>query len=154
MKKELAVISTVQPKPTRAEIIDALTQLEVQRRNEASKADVAKRKALTAEIETELAAHFKKVADKAAGSVRWNVYAKSNWANISFDIPNIPKSTQAKMIIADKLPTMAREYQFCKVRKEILDASAGFDKTTRVSRLLEGEDSRKSLEKILDTLKK
>lgn len=155
MKKQLAIVSTVQPKPTKAEIVDALTQLEVQRRDDKSKAEVEKRKELVKEIEAELMTHFKKCADKSTGEVRWSVYNSGKiWASASFDITSIPKTTQAKMVVADKLPTLARQHRFCDVRKDILAASSGFDKTTRVSRLLQNDDSRKSLEKILNSFGK
>lgn len=159
MKKQLAIVSTVQPKPTKAEIVDALTQLEVQRRDDKSKADVEKRKEMVKEINAELLAHFNKSSDKSSdksnGDVRWDVYHSGEaWARVGFDITSIPKALKAKMVVADKLPTLARQHRFCDVRKDILNASSGFDKTTRVSRLLKNDESRKSLEKILDTFKK
>lgn len=155
MKKELAVTSSVQPKPTKAEIIDALTQLEVQRRDDRSKADVARRGELDKEIQTELLEHLKKSASKSEGEVRWSVYTSGKvWATASFEIADIPKSVKAKMVEADNLPSMARQHRFCDVRKDIVAASTGFDKSTRVSRLLKNDESRESLEKLLDTLSK
>lgn len=153
MSTSLAIQTKVQPKPTKAEIIDALTQLEVRRRDDKSKAEVSKRKEMDQEIKTELLVHFKKTAEKAAGQVRWDVFGSGPWASVSFDITSIPKLLQAKMKQAEKLPTLARQHRFCDVRKDILNASSGFDKTTRVSRLIQNDESRKSLEKILDSLK-
>lgn len=153
MKKELTVISKVQPKPTKAEIVDALTQLEVQRRNDKSKEDAARRAEFDKEIEAALISYFKEIGDKAKPQVRWSIYnSGSSYANISFDIQSIPKAVITKMKEADKLPTRPREYRFFDVRKEILNAARGIDETKRVSRLLNNEESRASLEKLLDTL--
>lgn len=156
MNTQLAITSKVQPKPTRAEIVDALTQLEVQRRNDKSKADAARKKKLGEELEAEFVTHvianikaFK--ADLHFGY--WNCEKPFGFeVQIAADgVASSPKFAK-RLKEYHSLPDRPREYRFNDVRKEVLNATQGMSKDERVVRLLNDKDSRASLEKMLDAL--
>lgn len=155
MKTQLAIKSKVQPKPTRAEIVDALTQLEVQRRNDKSKSDVAKKKKLGDEIEAEMIAAVVANPEAFSGEFKFGYFNNQPYGyEVRFSVDKLASASAfAKRIKEhDALPSIAREYRFTDVRREMLNATQGMSKDERVTRLLSDKDSRASLEKMLDAL--
>lgn len=153
--KTLAVVTTVIPKPTQAEILDALAQLEVQRRDDQCKADVEARKKMKSELESELFTEFLKNITGHRGVVQlgswWSGADKPSGVEVTFDLH--PSREMAKKLKAfHALPERFRAADFRTVRQQMLEASRGMTKDMRVSRLLKDTASRKSLEAILDTM--
>lgn len=150
---ELVIKTKVQPKPTRAEIIDALTQLEIQRRNDESKKQVERKREIHQKLTDQIKRlklndpspyiHFGYVREKKVDSMY-----------IKYSIENIPEPMEKMLLEYHSLPSCPREHRFCDVRKEIYASSQGLACGTRVTRLLDDKESRKALEAMLDAITK
>lgn len=154
--KQLAVVTKVQPKPTKAEIIDALTQIEVERRNKERGDKVKQRQELGKELDAELLAFFfaEKKHSEADIHFGWKNQGKVNSVTIKFDLENLPSPIMKKLVLFHELPERYYECSFSDVRKDVVTLATGFDKETRVMRLLEVKETRDQLEQILDTISK
>lgn len=166
MKKDTALTialpkSKLQPPPKKSEIIDALTRLEIEKRNKQLKADVDKRKALVIEAEKELI-EFAMLSprtfalDADLGS-RWSNRDKLSGIRVYIEIDEryLPAELKKKIKEIHALPEDYREAQFHYVRKEIAAAVNGMaSHTERVEALLSNDDSKKSLEEMLEVLSK
>lgn len=158
MTKELTIVSTVKPKPTRGEILDAMTQLECERRNDSLRADVAKKEALGKELEKQILDLFLSDTGQSAGNVNlghwYKSMAKVSGVEIRFEITRINPDFNKRLKEYHALPDRYYDADFQRVRKELLTASRGFDANDKGKRLLSDEASKKALESALDALTK
>jgi len=154
MASQLTIKTTVQPKPTRAEIIDAMTTVECERRNKKQGEQVARRNQLQKELEASLANHFLAQKSKGEPEIRWGYRYRDDQdtkgVQITYGLDNLPAALVKKLNEYHGLPERVRDVRFCDVRKEMLARVSGIDKAARVSRLLTDDESRKSVEKLLD----
>lgn len=158
MTKELTIVSTVKPKPTRGEILDAMAQLECERRNETLRSDVAKKEVLGKELEKQILDLFLSDTDQSAGNVNlghwYKSMAKVSGIEIRFDITRINPELNKRLKEYHALPNHYYDADFARVRKELLNASRGFDANDKGRRLLADEASKKALESALDAITK
>lgn len=168
--KKLAIITTsplavVQPPPTKAEIMDAMVQLQIERNLKARAETDAKIAELTPKAEDSLIKWFLKNikdVDKDANLGRMDQFwdskkrqyirsGKIMGATVVLRVPDTLPDSLAKMIreIRDledkKFTTDPKE-----VRRELMEVARGGDQSERVSKLLADPEARKALEAALD----
>lgn len=158
---QLAITSKVTPPPTKAEILDALTRLQIQKWKDEDKAGIAERKRLLEEAEIELetfaAANFERLSrDANIGSQSYR--DKSLYSIcVRVEIPEseLPAELRAKILKIHDLPTLQREPVFHKVRKMIAEKTNALPtKEERIDMLLTDESSKSALETMLQTISK
>lgn len=158
---QLAIPSKVTPPPTKAEILDALTHLQIKQWKEEDRNGIAERKRLLAEAEAELedfaATNFAQLEREA--SIGSQSYHNKSLHSICvrFEIPEkeLPQELRAKILKIHKLPTLEREPVFYKVRKMIAaKISDVATKEERVDMLMTDEASKSALETMLKAISK
>ncbi len=149
----LAIPSKVQPKPTRAEIIDALTTIEIERIKAKQKQDSERKRALYEEIKKDLMDTHLKSPDQSP-DYHFGYISSSNGKpygiEIRFDINEPPKELVSKLKEYHELDKYLAQPDFQKIRKAIQFKMTGMEaKEVRVDRLLSDKDSRSALEEML-----
>jgi hypothetical protein len=156
---ELAVIppATIQPKPTRAEIIDAMTNIRIEQLQAEQEKGLAEREKLRVKIN----AMIRREALLSAKTL--NGLCDTGWVRTSdgittvagveyrIQLTNISPELREAIIKMDKLPSYRQSIYFKDVRKQVLRGSrlAGASKDERINKLCSDPKSRKALEAAL-----
>lgn len=165
MSKTLAVIP--QNKPTKAEILEALTQLKFQQRMDERKERDEEKKRLEAECDQMLMEYVKENVHKFAPRISFG-HLKRNWetgngeylgeiegVEARFDLNKLPSRIEKKIVKLKQLENQRIITDYDAIKKEIRDGLNGIqDKTERVKALLADEESRKGLEAMLKEISK
>ncbi len=156
MSTELTIPSKVIPKPTRAEMLDALTSLEIDRRKAKMKEEVDKKEEMRKELEAEVMALHREAEDKEP-DIRLGSFhnGKAYGLEIHFSVNGISPALNKKLATYHALRDRMYEPDKFRVRKEVAEMLSGAEpKELRVQKLLSDKDSRAALESILKTLHK
>lgn len=162
MKKELALApqTKLQPPPKKSEVIDALTRIEVEKRNKEERDGVERRKVLQKECEEEIT--MMALADTSAyvTEIHWGwgySGGKLEGIQVRLDIQDkqFPHELKKKIKEMLSLPSRYCEVQFNSVRKEISAlVNQVVPKDERVTAMLADDATRSSLEKMLAIISK
>lgn len=161
----LTVPSKIKPKPTKAEIIDALTQLQIAKLTKQKREAVATADQLRAKVDARLVKAVRSNIDKLATDVSYGwtqdemrdgkrVLTGVSHVSVRFDLRDLPEEAVALLL---KYHTAKAEASICiddkRIRKQIAQAATGFgSRGERVSAMLGDEESRKALEAMLQSI--
>lgn len=165
MSKTLAVIPN--NKPTKAEILEALTQLKFQQRADEKRERDEEKKKLEAECDQMLVEYVKQNVAKFTPRIRFGSL-KRNWetgngeymeeisgTEAEYDLDKLPSRIEKKLVKLRQLEMIRIVTDYDAIKKEIRDGLNGIqDKTERVKALLENEETRKGLEAMLKEISK
>lgn len=151
-----ALERTVKPKPTRAEIIDALTELEVARIHEEQQKARHDKAALCEEINADLAKIVRKMG-KALIVESFYAYAfkdELSSCTVKIDVVNLVTPALAEKIARhNKMPTTFKEVDEKNIRRRIAEGLKGIrSREERVDELLIDPESRNVLAAMLETI--
>jgi len=156
---ELAVIppATIQPKPTRAEIIDAMTNIRIEQLKAEQEKGLAEREKLQKKVEAMIRREALKNAKTLNANIDTGYVRIIDGLKVIYSVEyrlqiNQPsEELRAAIIRLKELPTYARPFYFEDVRKQVLQASKlmGESKDSRIKKLCTDPKSRKALEAAL-----
>lgn len=155
--KSLAVIppaleKSVTPKPSKAEIIDALTSLHIDELIKQSRIEVERRKELEPLIEQNIL-NLAASAEMEVDSYGWVNGDRASGARVSIKIENLPKELELMVVEHDKLHRSVVIPDERKVRKEIAERVNGsLSRTERVDAMLSDPQSNASLKSLLSQI--
>lgn len=151
--------SKLQPPPTKAEVIDALTRLRIEKLEKENKEGVALRKKLNDEAEAELIefvnATHGSLAKEADTGDWYSGCSKIDGIKviIRLEEKQLPVALKSKLREIHKLPERIRSYCYSDERKSVALAVSGMGtKDERVNALLKDEVSRDALGKMLEAI--
>lgn len=149
-----SVEASIKPKPSKAEIIDALTELRVSELIEESRKKVDRRKELDPII-TKRLLKLGRVCDLEVKSFGWvsRDTGRVNNARLEIELGSLPADLEALIVEWDKLPGSAASPDERKVRKEVAERVNGsLSRSERVDAILSDPDSNAALRAALAKL--
>lgn len=164
MKKESqslapAVIdAAIQPKPTKSEIISALTHLQIAKLEKEQTEGIERRKHLIPEVEADiirLLRNTKITPENSKPNFGYFHKGEISGISVTVSLDSLPIALQQKLIEFHKLPSYLRCIEAKKIRKEISDKVNNRATTSeRVEALLKSDSGRAALNSILESLEK
>lgn len=150
------VQSAIVPKPTRAELIDAMTAIEIERIEAEQQATTEKREALKIEIENELLAlPLDNIPSVPNLGGCYGANSRLSGVSIRFEFLNLPKPLAAKLCKFHALEQWHAEPKRLEIRKQILAKMNGMTEPhNRVDALLENVETKAALTKLLAAISK
>lgn len=150
-----ALESSVTPKPSKAEIIDALTELRVAEIRSERKSRSDRREELKPIIEKALV-KLGKGKPAECDSFGWvSSSGKVSGSSLKIELGEIPNDLEKFIFEYDKIPSYFNNIDEKKIRKEVSEKVNGsLSRTDRVDAILSDEESKAALQSILTQLYK
>jgi len=163
-----AIVEATQPKPTRNEIIDALTAVRIEQLKKDQEEKLKLRELLSKEAENELKEFFAsnissfdvcfhlgnetRKLDSKKG--KYVPAGRIQGVNARYELAGLPNALERKLVEIARLPNYASSFDERVIRKQIREKMEGIKTPQeRVFALVNNPASRSALEKILSKLK-